>query len=163
MASGQMLAQCFPAGNEPPSSGAAVPDVRNGHPIMTFADGATESAIFTCFMPLNYSGNGITVLLDACYNATSGNVVWNVSIERIDAGTLDIDADSFASAQAATQAAPGTNGVTALTSIPFTNGSQMDSVAAGELFRIKVTRLGSDGSDSCTGAAQLLAVYIKET
>jgi len=45
--------------------------------------------------------------------------------------------------------------------VAFTDGAQMDSVAVGELFRIKVTR--DAASDDAAGDAELHAVEIKET
>jgi len=39
----------------------------------------------------------------------------------------------------------------------------MDSVAAGELFRIKVTRDADNESDDMAGDAELSAVEIRET
>ena len=46
-------------------------------------------------------------------------------------------------------------------SISFTDGADMDSVAAGEAFRLKVTRDGV--SDTAAGDAELMAVEIRET
>ena len=37
------------------------------------------------------------------------------------------------------------------------------TLAVGELGRIKIERLGSNGSDSMTGDAELMAVELKET
>jgi hypothetical protein len=41
----------------------------------------------------------------------------------------------------------------------------MDSVAAGEIFRLKITRDadGTSGTDDLTGDAELLGVEVKET
>ena len=107
--------------------------------------------------------HGVTVtLVWMATTATSGNVVWSVAIERDDTAT-DLDTDSFATANTATAAAPATSGAPAYTTIAFTNGAQMDSLAVGEAFRLKVQRTGSSGSDTATGDAELLAVEIKET
>ena len=46
-------------------------------------------------------------------------------------------------------------------SVAFTNGTDMDSVAAGEAFRIKLTR--DAVSDTAAGDAELHAVEIRET
>jgi hypothetical protein len=65
--------------------------------------------------------------------------------------------------QAVTDAAPGTSGYVTIASIAFTDGAQMDSVAAGEGFRLSVIRDADNGSDTMTGDAELWAVEIKET
>lgn len=163
MASGDTLLTFTPLANQPPASTYATLDTRNSHPVLDFDAAADEVAIFGDVLPRHYSGGGLTVtLIWLATSATSGNVVWSVAIERRDTGT-DLDADSFASAQTATAAAPGTSGAPAYTTIAFTSGAQMDSLAAGEAFRLKVSRTGSSGSDTMTGDAELLAVEVKET
>lgn len=164
MASGQTLVAFRAQSNAPPASSYATPDTRNGHPVLDFDAGSDESAIFGGVLPRNYAGGGVTVRLGwGGSSATSGDVVWNAAFERIDAASLDIDADSFASAQAATGTAPGTSGQIRYTDITFTNGAQMDSLAVGEAFRLKITRDADNGSDTMTGDAELLSVEIRET
>lgn len=164
MASGNSLVAFNPYNNEPPSAAFATINIRNNHPVLDFDAATDEDAIFTSVLPRNYSGGGLTVLLIWCAaSATSGDCVWNAAIERDDDGGLDIDADSFAAAQAVTSTAPGTSGVLKYSSITFTSGAQMDSLAAGEAFRIKITRDANNGSDTMTGDAQLVAVEIRET
>jgi hypothetical protein len=164
MASGQGLLALLVLANEPPASNFATLDTRNSRPVLDFDASTNESAVFSGVMPTNYSGNGLTVRIGwSAETATTGNVVWNASIERTDEAVLDIDADSFAAAQAATGTAPGTSGQVRITTITFTNGAQMDSVVAGELFRIKITRDAANGSDTMTGDAELHFVEIRET
>lgn len=164
MASGNTLLAFYPADNEPPSSAFATPDVRNGHPVLDFDASTDESAIFTGVLPRNYAGGGLTVYLHwAASSATSGAVVWNAAFERVGEGSQDIDSDGFASAQAATATAPGTSGNVDIQAITFTDGAQIDSIAVGESFRLKITRDADNGSDTMTGDAELVAVEIKET
>ena len=56
---------------------------------------------------------------------------------------------------------PGTSGLVDVVSIAFTDGADMDSVAAGEGFRLKVTRDAS--SDDATGDAELRFVELRES
>jgi hypothetical protein len=164
MASGNTLLSFSATANHPPASAYATPDTRNSHPVLDFDAGTDESAIFGSVLPRHYAGGGITVRLGwAASSATSGDVVWNVAIERIDDEGLDIDADGFAAAQAATATAPGTSGEVQYTDITFTDGAQMDSLAAGESFRLKITRDADNGSDTMAGDAELLTVEIRET
>src|SRR5882724_258405 len=98
MASGDTLLVFTPHMNQPPSSAYATLDTRNGHLVLDF-DGATdEEAIFPSVLPRNYASGGLTV---NCYvaftSATSGSVRIQAAFERMDASSLDIDADSFAS------------------------------------------------------------------
>jgi hypothetical protein len=61
--------------------------------------------------------------------------------------------------------APGTQGhVTYYTGITFTDGADMDSVAAGDLFILRVRRESSDtGNDTMSNDAHLWVVEVKET
>lgn len=166
MATGDTLAIFTPYNNEPPSSNYATIDLRNGHPVLDF-DGATdEEAVFTGIMPRNYGGNGLTVYLHVMFtSATSGNAYWQAAFERMDDASLDTDADSFAAFQGAAGNPNGTSGAMTLVTITFTSGAQMDSLAAGEAFRLKVHRDadGSTGTDDVATDAELVAVEIKET
>jgi hypothetical protein len=164
MASGNTLCIFTATDNVPPAANFATLDHRNRHCVLDFDAAADESAIFEGVLPRHYAGGGITVrLLWAGTSATSGNVVWNSAIERIDDEGLDIDADSFATANAVTAGAPATSGMVQYTDIAHTSGAQMDSLAAGEAFRLKITRDADNGSDTMTGDAELLGVEIRET
>lgn len=164
MASGQTLAIFTPLNNEPPASAFATLDLRNGHPVLDFDAGVAENAIFTFVLPRNYGGGGLTVYIHwAATSAITGDCVWNAAFERIGEGQQDIDADGFATAQAATATAPATSGNVDIQAIPFTDGAQMDSLAVGEAFRLKITRDAANASDTMTGDAELVAVEIKET
>jgi hypothetical protein len=78
---------------------------------------------------------------------------------------LDIDADSFAAFQSAGGTAPGTSGQVIKVSVTFTDGAQMDSLAAGEAFRLKIRRDadGTSGTDDITTDAELLMVLVRAT
>jgi hypothetical protein len=163
MASGDTLAIFLPQMNEPPASNAATLDERNAHPTLDFDDTTNEDAVFAAVMPQRYAGSGVTVLLHyAMSSATSGDIDWDVSFERVGDQQQDIDSDSFAAAQSVDNTTvPGTSGNVDIVSVAFTDGAQMDSVAAGEKFRLKVTR--DAASDTATGDAELVAVELRET
>lgn len=166
MASGDTLATFMPFQNEPPASNYATLDLRNGHPVLDFDGSTDEEAVFTGVLPRHYGGGGITVYLHVMFtSATSGSAYWQAGIERMDDGTLDLDADSFASFQGAAGNPNGTSGRMTLVTITFTSGAQMDSLAAGEAFRLKVRRDadGTAGTDNTTTDAELVAIEIKET
>lgn len=163
MASGDTLVVLMPGHWESSATSPAQVGWRNYHRYLSYDASSDENAIWSYVMPNSYSGaTGVTVKIIFAATASTNAVVWNASFERIGT-TQDIDADSFAAANAATTTVAGTIGVPAVSSITFTDGADMDSVAAGELFRIKITRDANNASDTCTGSALLLAVVIEET
>lgn len=166
MASGDTLLIFGATDNQPPASAYATLDTRNGHPVLDF-DGATdEEAVFGAVLPRHYAGGGLTVRVFAmATSATSGTMRWQAAIERHQASTDDLDADSFAAFQSAGVSAPGTSGHVVTADIAFTSGAQMDSLAAGESFRLKIRRDadGTSGTDDIATDCELLRVEVRET
>jgi len=164
MSSGDTLLIFTPLHNEPPSSNYATLDLRNLHPVLKFDDTTNESVVFTGVMPQSYAGTtGVTVYLHySMTSATTGDVDFDAAFERIGDQQLDIDADSFAAVNSVDNTTvPATSGLVDIVSVAFTDGADMDSVAVGELFRIKVTR--DAVSDTSAGDLELHAVEIRET
>ena len=164
MASGDTLLEFGPYSNEPPSSNYATLDTRNQHPCLDFDATTNEDAVFSAVMPRHYAGTtGVTVYIHyAMSSAVADTVDWDVSFERIGDQQLDIDADSFAAVNSVDNTTvPGTSGLVDIVSINFTDGADMDSVAVGEKFRLKVTR--DAASDDATGDAELYAVELVES
>ena len=154
----------LPKASEPPTTNYATLDTRNNHPILDFDEDTDESSIYSNIFLEDYDGGGLTVNIHwSADGVTANNVVWNAAIERIGDEILDVDGDSFAAVQAVTDAAPGTDGFVTVATITFTDGAQMDNLAAGELFRIKITRDADNGSDTMLADAQLHAVVLLET
>lgn len=163
MASGNTLSVFMPSDNEPPATLYATISTRNGHPILQFDTTTQWAAIFTGVMPRNYAGGGVTVYVHATLaSATTGTLGWDVAFERMSDAATDLDADSFATAQTITAVTvPGTSGVVLVLNVAVTNGANMDSVAVGEAFRLRVRR--DVANDTATGNGELMAVEIKET
>lgn len=163
MASGNTLCTFGPADNVPPTSNYATIDTRNGHLVLDFDTTTQEAAIFTGLMPRHYAGGGVTVYVHAMLSsATSGTLGWDVAFERMSDATTDLDSDSFATAQTITAATvPGTSGVVLVLNVAITDGANMDSVTAGDSFRLRIRRDVSN--DTASGDAELLAVEVKET
>lgn len=164
MASGDTLLQFNALHNEPPSSNAATLDLRNQHPILDFDDTTNESAVFSAVMPQHYAGTtGVTVYIHyAMSSAEADTVDWDAAFELIGDQDLDIDGDSFAAVNSVDDTTvPGTSGLVDIVSIAFSNGADMDSVIAGDGFRLKITRDAS--SDDASGDAELRWVEIRET
>lgn len=166
MAAGNTLVVFTAQHNMPPASNPATPDVRNALLVLDFDPTTDEFAIFAGVLPRHYAGGGLTIHLHVmASSATSGASRWEVGIERHQAGTDDSDSDSFATAQSVGITAVSPSGTEVVGSVAFTSGAQMDSLAAGERFRIQVRRdaNGTTGTDDMAGDAELVAIEIRET
>ena len=164
MASGDTLIVFGPYHNEPPAANFATLDTRNLRPVLDFDATTNESAIFSGVMPQSYVGTtGVTVYLHyAMSSAEADTVDWDVAFELIGDQGLDIDGDSFAAVNSVDDTeVPGTTGLVDVVSVAFTDGADMDSVAAGDEFRMIVTR--DAASDDAAGDAELTKVEIRET
>lgn len=159
----ETLCRFTPLHNEPPASNPALLDTRNQHPVLDFDPDTNKSAVFSAVMPRHYTGGGVTVYIHyAMTSAEADTIDWDAAFERIGDQQLDIDGDSFAAIQSINNTTvPGTTGLVDIVAITFTDGAQMDSVAAGEGFRLKITR--DAANDDAAEDAELLFVEIKET
>ena len=163
MATGDTLLIFTPQAGMPPASNYATLDTRNSRLVADFDAATDESLVFRGVLPRNYGGSGITVnIIWMATSATSGSVRWLSAFERCN---TDQDSDSFATANSAGGTANGTSGITTTTGIAHTTGAQIDSVAVGEEFLLKITRDadGTSGTDDASGDAELVAVELKET
>lgn len=161
MATGDTMNIFTALNNVPPTTNFASLGFRNRHAVLEF-DGATnESAVFEGILPNHYNGGGLTVYIHWACAGTSGDVDWDGQIERVN-DAFDLDADSFAAVQSVDNTAvPGNSGVLDVVSIAFTSGAQMDSLTAGEAYRLKITR--DAVSDTNTNNALITRVEVTET
>lgn len=162
MASGDTISRFVPQCNESPAANFATPDRRQGHPVLDMA--LNEICIFSDVMPRNYSGGGLTAYLHyAMSSAVANDIKLETFFERIGDQQQDMDADGFAAAQnSGDVTVPGTSGNVDIISTVHTNGAQMDSIAIGEGFRLKVRRIAVVGTDA-SGDLELRFIEIKET
>jgi hypothetical protein len=161
--SGKWFRTFRPVDNEPPAANYATLDTRNSRSVLEFDAATQEGAVFSGVMGAGYAAGNITVdIFIAADTATTGNFIFDAAFERTDVSSLDIDADSFATAKVfATTAAPGTSGQVVKVSVNFTQ-AEADGLDAGELFRLRIRRVAADASDTMAGDAQLLAVHVRE-
>lgn len=144
--------------NQPPSTAFATLDTRGtGIAVLDFDDATKENAVFVGIMPEAASlGSGLKIRLHwMATSATSGDVRWEVALER---STTDLDSDSFDSVQTGATTTSGTSGIASVTEITLTT---IDSVTAGDLFRLRVARDAANGADTMTGDAELVAVEVR--
>lgn len=141
-------------------------DVRNNKPVLDFDATVNELAKFQCLMPLNYDGSGLTLTVSVmASSATTNDMSFAAFIMSVTAGADDLDVKNFADPQV-NQAidAPGTSGQTVDFAITFSNGAQMDNVAAGEWFYLLLMRDAQDSTnDDMAGDAELVGIAGKET
>lgn len=141
---------------------AASASSRNEHPVIKYEDSADKNVIFQGVLSTDYTGGDVNVHIDwVAETATSGNVVWGVEIERVNAGGHDIDSDSFDTIQTVIDGAPGTSGVVARATITLTN-AEADGWAAGDTYRLRLTRDADNGSDTMSNDAQMLRVSLEQ-
>jgi hypothetical protein len=114
-------------------------------------------------MPRNYAAGGLTVYIHYSMSSAEADTVdWDVGFERIGDQQHDVDGDGFAAVNSVDNTTvPGTTGLVDIVNVTFTDGADMDSVAVGEKFRIKVIRDATN--DDAAGDAELHCVEIKET
>lgn len=168
MASGDTLAYFNALNGEPPASSPSTPARRNGVPVYNFDDTTDESIEFGALMSRNYNGGGVTVTVGwMAATATGGSetISLDVAFKSFTDDADDVDTKSFASANNANPTAASASGEIQYTTIAFTDGADMDSVAAGEYFRLQVSRDadGTTSTDDLVGDMQLVFVEIKET
>lgn len=165
MASGQTLAKFHPY-QHTPSAATNYPTLsyRNFHPHLEFDQSTDEACNFTDVLSRHYDNGGLTInVWFSVSGVTTGNVAWEIAIERIADGVQDIDSDGFAAVQTSgAVAVPSTDGYVTVAAVTFANGSEMDSLAAGELYRIKINRDTGIGSNAAADA-ELHFIEVIET
>jgi hypothetical protein len=152
------IAVFTPRNNYPPATAFATLDTRNSIAVLDFDAATDESAIFSGVIPEGANlASGLKIRLAwMATSATSGNVRWGVQLMRCN---TDLDADSFDTSTLVTSAANGTSGIVTVAELTATN---IDSLAVGDTFRIKISRDADDAaSDTMSGDAELIAVEVR--
>ena len=154
-------ASLSPLAAEFPASAYAALTTVNARPVLAFDAATDESAIWTFVAPQGLSG-ALSCVLSLIGNAAGTNsTYWEVSVEAVtSADANDLDAgDSFDTVNTGNVAMPATQGHMVQLSITLTNA---DSIAAGDLVRVKISRDANNGSDNFAADAYLLAAEIRE-
>lgn len=161
MASGDTLIEWRAGDNEPTDTNYAQITVVNAHLVLAFDTTTAESAVFRASLPRNYAGGGITCYVTwAADSATTGTIGWTVEFETSSSQVLGTD--GFASAQTITAATvPGTTRTPSITNVAVSNGANMDSIAVGVAFRLRLKR--DVANDTATGDALFIMLELKET
>ena len=143
------------------TSNFATIDTRNNIAVLEFDGGSTnEETSFVSIIPEGANlASGISVrIFWMADTATSGQCRFGIQFEK---NGTDMDSDSFDTAtEANTAATNGTSGIETVTEITCTN---IDSLAAGDRFRMKLYRDASDTTnDTMTGDCQVTAVELRQ-
>ncbi len=158
MASGQI----FGLIPNPPAATAAPLDWLAGAstpaenlPMAVYADAASAYMDFYGVLQ-GYGGGGLTLKLKWSASVTTNNCVWQAAVRRIadDAEDMDTTAHTY-DFNTVTAAAPSAVGEASYDNITFTDGVDMDSLADGEAFIVRVLRDPAHASDNLAGTANL--------
>lgn len=128
----------------------------------SFDAAGTEGLQFIVpYVPAYGSGNLTVKLLWHPDTATTGDVVWGASIAALtpETDTQDIETDAWATENTVTDSALGTTAQRLHTA--SVTVSNLDSIATGDYFALRVQRLGGNGSDTMSGDAQLVGVVVE--
>jgi len=153
-----------------PVSAAATKDIRQGTAtntnLLDFDATTNELAVFPFLMPNNYDGGGITVTVGVTAStATTGDMSWAIFPKSVSDDVDDLDVKNFGSPNFNTSVTTASaSGKVKYFDIAFTDGSDMDNIAAGELFFLMLMRDAQDATnDDMSGDGEFVFLAIKET
>jgi hypothetical protein len=133
--------------------------------VLDFDPGTTEEyAYFTGVMPRNYGGGGLTLNIGWSSDATTGVCRWAVAFKSITDDADDLDSKVFAAPNTVDATTASAGGEVDYAVITFTDGADMDSIAAGEMFVLELSRNSSHANDTLnSNDAELHFIEIQET
>lgn len=164
MAANDTLLEFSPRLAEIPLGGTfgASPYLRNDHPILVYDGTSAEYAYFTGVMPQHYAGGDVNVYLHIAYtDAVSGTGIFGASFQRIGDGIKSLDSTTDGGYVYAYIGANATSGYISIKPVSLLS-FEIDDVAVGELFRLKVYRYADSGDDTAAGDAELNYIEMRE-
>jgi hypothetical protein len=122
-----------------------------------FDDATDEHIVCHFVVPENYIGSPVLKVYYKCASAVTGTVAFEARVAAIaDGDSQDMDADAFASVNAATAAVPTTAGHVDVVSISLAND---DSMTAGDHLVVALNRDVS--ADSVAGDVEVFAAQFE--
>lgn len=143
------------------SAGGSTPN--EGVPHLAFDSATAEYADVAWTMPLNYGGGGITMTVKWASGATTGATVWRAAFRRVANDAVNVGTSHSYAFNSVTATTASAAGEWDYADITFTDGTDIDSVAAGEAFILRIGRDAANGSDDMTGDALFVLLHAKET
>lgn len=137
-------------------------------PVLDFDASATEYIDFYGILPNHYGGGGLTLTvvfsMSSDHDEGASQVRWEAAFRRLEDDAEDIDTTAHTyDYNGVSAVVPSAVGEVAYDAITFTDGADMDSLAAGEAFILRVKRTHDHADDDATGDAELHAVHVEET
>jgi len=137
-------------------------DASGARPLHLFDAGADEADYFSDVAPQGITPPLKMVATIAMVSATTGNLIIDGAIEALtDGDSMDTDTSESLDTTntSAATAVPGTAGNIKQISVTLTNN---DSIAAGDYYRLRFRRVGSNGSDSAAGDMALIELELRD-
>ena len=126
--------------------------------LLEFVDSGTREVWFEGQVPEDYTATD-TINIRVLWRAntvTSGAAVWDGALESITPDADDLDSDSLGTVvQASATTTADVAGEVVETVITLDVAGELDSLAAGETFRIRIRRLPGDAGDTLGEVALL--------
>lgn len=172
MASGNTLAVFSPMASSGPATLAAQFDTIVGTstpaesvPVLAFDSTTAEYADFYGVLPAHYAGGGLTLTIAHAAGTATGGITYRAAFRRIqeDAEDLDTTAFTYDFNEVDIATLPNVVGEVNYDDITFTDGADMDSLAAGEPFILRVGRNPADANDTAAADGRIVALTLKET
>lgn len=149
----QLLGVWTPNAMVPPVSSHPDKNFKGSHVVCEVDDG--ELVYITSVMPPEYAGGGVDVKVSFAHGSTTGTMTWESSFEKIGDDHQVLTSDGFATGQTVAKTVSSTANQPVTATISHTDGAQMDSVAAGDPFRLRIKR-----TTGATGIAFLVLVWM---
>jgi hypothetical protein len=159
---------------QPPATSFAVLTMRAGGsapservPVWAFDAASDEYLDFYCQL-VGYGGGGLTFRITSmAATATTGGALIALAIRAIPDDADDLDVAHTYDYNEVRIPAASASGELTYDTITFTNGVDMDNLATGQSFILRLRRRGTDNTattgDDMAGDWQLLGIYCTET
>jgi hypothetical protein len=155
-----------PQHNVPPTTSPAALTKISEHLVVAFSGDGNATMVVHGYLAETYAGGSLSVQLIWTTNIiTVLNVRWKATFERAEIDALKLsDTTAFGTATTITAASAGGVYLLARDSITCTAGATTDSLAAGEAYRLSITRTPGDALDTLGdgGTAYIKGVRVIE-
>jgi len=155
----------------PPAATYATIDTRTGGStpaetviVWDFDDSTIEYLDIKCRLFGYGAETGLTFkVFWSATSATGGVCRWGAAIRAMPDDAEDIDVSHTYDFNDVDDTAPSASGELGYATITFTDGADMDALAEGEVFILRLRRNASHANDTMTGDAELWAIAGSET
>ncbi len=143
------------------ASGSAYLDTRADHVVVDFVNGSATSVYYECNLPANYDNTAFNVdlLWVASGVVVTGNVVWGAAIEKTNGQSIDNAFGATQSTTTTTTNATAGNPSVSTIAVTYANAN---SPVAGNHLRLRVQRVGNNGSDTLSALVQLVGISLRK-